>query len=242
MKNIKYTIVTLIVGLLFPLLAPGQIILSPDADTYVDGHSPGSNYGSEGILRARSNAGAPRAQYTYIRFDLSSLPGIESGASFSLTADPGSPGWTGSQLEVYGLPSLAAFTSQDWDPLSLTYNTTGSELLKPLEVDVDPLNTADLVFLGNMPSSGDSGFSPTLSGLDLDSFLSDRLLDGGLVTLIVANTYGSDRSLRFLSSEAASGAPSLTVTPIPEPSTYALIFGGLALTFVWWRRKHFAKS
>jgi hypothetical protein len=58
--------------------------------------------------------------------------------------------------------------------------------------------------------------------------ITESFLAGQEITLAVSGT--ADPSTNF-------GLQAFTITAIPEPSTYALLFGGLALGFVAWRKR-----
>ena len=184
-----------------------------DADTYVQGGAGGDpyknyNYGSgdrNPRLLVRSLVEPSRAIYAYIRFDLSDFRRSGRNASFCLTAIDGAR-WNLGQLKVYGLPEKAGLTPQDWNEFSLSYNTTGSEFTKPVTVDKDPLNTSDLVFLGDMPE-GEPGDTVCLSSDALDLFLDQH--SDGTVTLLVACKFDANRFMIFASREAESGGPML---------------------------------
>ncbi len=197
-------------------LGVSAVDLNPNADTYVDGVvSPTSNFGTSSELRIRSLEGDPdRAQYAYVRFDISDYLSVSNGASFSLTAHPDSVAWGSTQLKVYGLPDSAGLTAQNWNEAALTYNTTGNELESPFVDGNNPLDESVLQFLGNMPA-GAGGDTVTLTGAALDSFLSTRA--GNTVTLLVANKYNTNRGMRFMSGNAVSNAPVLSVTGSGQP-------------------------
>lgn len=184
-----------------------------EADTYVmggEGGDPSQNYdfGSGDRyprLLVRSLEEPTRAMYAYIRFDLSAYSSSGRNASFFLTSIDGAR-WKLGQLKVYGLPQKAGLTPQDWNESSLSYNTTGSELIKPVTVGRDPFNISELVFLGDMPA-GAPGESVALSSDALDIFLYDHA--GRKVTLIVACEFAANRAMNFASREAESGVPML---------------------------------
>lgn len=183
------------------------------ADTYVKGGAGGNpsrnyDFGSGDRyprLLVRSLEEPTRAVYAYVRFDLSAYSRTSRNTSFILTSTDGAR-WNLGQLKVYGLPKGAGLTPQDWNESSLSYNTTGTEFIKPVTVGSDPFNTSKLVFLGDMPA-GAPGESVALSSNALDIFLSDHM--GGKVTLIVACQFAANRAMIFASREAESGVPML---------------------------------
>ena len=204
-------------------------VLIANADTYIKGIAPTSNFDhstgdSNARLLVRSlEDSEDRAQYAYIRFDLTSYPALQSGASLTLTTTDSSASWTSTQMEVYGLADSAGVTAQNWVETDLTYDTTGAEFVAPFPVSSNPLVASELVSLGTMPA-GAGGDTATLSNAALDAFLATRA--GETVTFLVTNKYDTNRLLIINSREASSGFPTLTVTADPAPQTYYVATDG----------------
>lgn len=239
-----------------------QYTLMPTDDTFVNSIRPttvhdGKQDGNmDGYLQVRSylETGSDplvvRAIYTYIRFDLSGYGDI-TNARFQLTQS-NSLTWEGDQVKVYGLPdNNSGFTTQDWEESSLTFNSTGDELVPSnLDNSMDPLLTDSLEDLGFLKPENegqtDGGMSPgdiaTLETGVLNDFLIDRA--GNSVTLIVANVWPVNRTINFYDSSntTASNRPMLTFNgtySVPESNTYSIIVGLLAFGFVMVRRRLF---
>jgi len=189
---------------------PAAFTLDADADTYVSGHQPTSNFGTEARLQIRSydnNSGTLRALAAYVRFDLSAYAAISNDASFTVTAQSGSQTWNSTQVEVYGLPDVAGLTAQGWSETGLTYGTTGSEWANPAVSGADPFNTNDLVFLGNLPAGGPDD-TVTFTGAALDAFLDSRAGQGA--TLLLVQPYKADNTVKLHSSDATTNTPVLS--------------------------------
>jgi hypothetical protein len=119
-------------------------------------------------------------------------------------------------MAVYGLSETAGLTPQNWEEGSLTYNTTGSEFVKPVATDVDLLMTNDLVLLGTLPA-GSPDSTVLLAGSTLDSFVASRA--GKIVTLILANDFNKNRAVFFHSRETttSNATPTLTLWEPGDP-------------------------
>lgn len=219
----------------------GSIIFQADVDTYVQGVlAPDTNFSTDpnDRLLVFSNGGAPRAQYAYVRFDLSELGSYEAGSILSFTVRDGSMAFTPTQALVYGLPSQPGNTVQDWGVETLTYNQTGSEFAKPVVVGENPLDLSRVSFLGFLTNesntNANAGDNVSISGSALDDFLADRFADGGLATFIIANAFNTQRTIQLISSSGTNG-PRLEV--IPEPQTFAIVVGLCLIPILLLRRK-----
>ena len=198
----------------------GIVQLSADADAYVMGENPTVNCNdSSNRLMVRSLGDPTCAKYAYVRFDLSDYIGLDGGTVFSLTSQEDSATFNGTQMHVWGLTDAAGVTPQNWKEDSLTYNTTGTEFVKPVVADIDPLEPGNLVYLGTLTEHlvPDRIETVTLSGTAFDEFLDTRV--GRTVTLIVANVFDANsNSIFFSSEESVSGngsyAPTLQIAPL----------------------------
>lgn len=194
--------------------------LLADSDTYVLGESPDQNYNDyNNRLLVRSKSDPVRAQYSYVRFDLSNYQAFYGGAIFNLTSQESGATFGADQVHVWGLRETGGLTPQDWEEDSLSYNTTGIELVKPVATAVDPFKPGNLTYLGSLSEHlvADTIETVALSGTALDEFLESRA--GKKVTLIIANTFDANRNVIFFSSEeTVSGkrgyAPSLQIAPL----------------------------
>jgi hypothetical protein len=68
-----------------------------------------------------------------------------------------------------------------------------------------------------------------------DKFYSEKKLDNTMLSHFIMNGMSSDEILE--TTEVYNGKTYFSYYVIPEPSTYAMIFGALALAFALYRRK-----
>jgi autotransporter-associated beta strand protein len=102
-----------------------------------------------------------------------------------------------------------------------------------------------LLTLGNGASFGDLSTltfasTSTASSINLNFTGADTLgavYDSVSATYLAAGTYTASQLNTAFSSSVFAGTGSFTVAAIPEPSTYAAIFGGLALVGGVWRSR-----
>ena len=101
----------------------------------------------------------------------------------------------------------------------------------------DSASFGDLVDLGSMSVTNNSvNGSATFNSVALDTFLNN---DGNnIATFLVYHTNGTGNVGGFKSKETGTNTgATLTLVPVPEPSSFALMFGGLALCIAANRRK-----
>ena len=235
------------------LLIPGYILattvtLSPTDDAFVLSGDPANwNYGNVGNLvptKAISGEQLVYERQAYLKFDLSSLAGINTADVTSLTLYLWRSGGTApvpGTLEVYHSPDIYAPSSDlsgswvegdglgqtnasliaDGNPLTLpgiTWNNKPS-LLGQLKMSTlpDPPDPS--------LTNGNSQYYPIdlLAGLD-DSWLAGDLIDGYLSMALVIPAVPESTSFYFCSKESnplACGLPYMlvdyTVTPPPPP-------------------------
>lgn len=102
-----------------------------------------------------------------------------------------------------------------------------------------------ILTLGNSASFGDLStltFSSTsaANSINLNFAGVDTLgavYDSVTATYLAAGTYTASELNSALASSVFAGTGSFTVSAIPEPSTYAVIFGGMALAGGVWRSR-----
>ncbi len=213
-------------------------VFTPVADTYVR-NQPGyenMNYGNLGYIYLYSISG--RDYFGYVRFDLSSLaPGTQlMDASLTLTkvtTTERNDTLTSGRFRALGLKDVAGNTPQNWDELTLTWNTKGTEYVS--ENTYDPSRVVD--FDGTAGNEVVTTTTATISGTNLVSFLNERIAAGGLATFIfdysVIETSGRGYGLGSKENTDPATWPQLTVV-IPEPGTIG--FGVAALVLMLIRR------
>lgn len=200
-----------------PALAE-MIELKPVADTYVKGEDPGTVYGNEIEMRVRSfdDGSIVRYQVAYLKFDLSFLADIKPGAELEILTQGTSLLWDAPQIGVYLLTDAAGNTPQDWDPTTLTYDTTGAEFTKPYANNVDPFNSGQLTYLGDLVPPAEAGGGAILSGAALDDLIAAEYAGDMEFTLVVVPQYLSNRATEF---DSAEGGPLSPVLRVPSDTT-----------------------
>lgn len=209
------------------------ITLEADADSNIEEHQPDDVEGHLGRMQSRSNTDAGRQNIAYIRYDLGGR--TASNAEFSFTTLNGT-NWLDTQYFMYGLNDVAGNTPQNWiemDAGGLSYNSSGDEVPgdgDPLTQDLGSIGTTGaerLWALGNLPANSNGGGQTIVfSSAELDNFLNSR--SGGLATLMIVNSEGTNREGLFATKETGSG----TVGPklsgiVPEPTSLAMALFGL---------------
>jgi hypothetical protein len=175
------------------------INVTSSADTYVRfGINQGNNHGTALTMDIFQNA-AIRANYGYVRFDLSAIPAgstINSvSVTFTKTATPGlgqqrNDTLNAGRFAAYGLNDFAGNTAQNWDELTLTYNNAGSEDIATSGVQFDTVN-AVTDFDGTNGNEVVTAAAATISGTTgqaLANFVAARinaLTDRALTTFII---------------------------------------------------------
>lgn len=134
---------------------------------------------------------------------------------FTGTAGRSAGGWD--LLSISGALTLAATSA---DPFTIALTTLASGNVAGLAANFDP--TLNYSFTIGSTTDGIFGFAANAFSLDLSHFANP--VDGGIWS-IAQN--GNNLDLVFMNASA-----------IPEPSTYAALFGVSALGIAMWRRRH----
>jgi autotransporter-associated beta strand protein len=184
--------------------------------TQVQVGSGGNNTSTNLTLEA---TGASTIQNANLTFNINSATNVGSNAGNELVV--------GSTAITFGAST------------TLTLNLVGNNVIKA--------NTAYVLIAGS------DGGVDQYTGLDLSStstgnittglitpILNSGVGDSGNLTLALTgladNYYGADSYL-FLYQNSTSGADDIEVEVIPEPGTWALMLGGLAMLVFWQRRR-----
>lgn len=117
-----------------------------------------------------------------------------------------------------------------FDQMVFSFNAGGTFDSIDLRTITDTTGEAVLIFDGGGTYEMFSG-APIESNGTLDVYdIGETFVSGQTITLTVSGFAGVGESF---------GLDGFTITPsaIPEPSTYALLFGGFALAFVLWKRR-----
>lgn len=163
-----------------------------------------------------------------IRFDVSEyIAESLTGATLTLTFT-GAPNTR--DFLVYGLTDQ---TLDNWEEATTSYSNAPGIL--PADLGAYQIDTNVWSQLGTFTISAGAGTkSSETSSLNLDNFLTSNT--NGLVSFLLISNATTNIEYYFDSKENASGnAPLLDLpnaTAIPEPSTYAMLFGVGALAGV----------
>ena len=237
---------------------------NPSADATVNyrsgNASSDTNFGTQLDLDLYySNQVAPGIwAMSYVRFDLSSLAGAtitDATLTFTklasnianITNATRNDALTTGRFAVYGLLDVAGNTAQGWSETAITGNsvrgTLDHEIIADSGTKLDTTTrTVSFDGVGETVTTTLGSITGT-SGSSLVSFLQGRVDAGssiGWTTFIVDNPdLTSGRGFAFGSRENAGFEPvlSITYTPVPEPSTFALLAGIAGMGCVGLRRR-----
>jgi len=181
------------------------------------------------------------------------LAALSLAATFALPAHagdvplPADNQWNAFSVDSALAPSLS-WIDDSGSPLSFDFNI-GAGLVGTLTI-VDAVfggDTFKVTNFGNLLGStssvplADIG-SAVDHGYDFDAALADKSFSSAVFTLGAGSYHIGgflDQSLLFDGQrlDATLGALRLSVTPVPEPSTYALLFAGLGVIGLVARRR-----
>ena len=147
----------------------------------------------------------------------------------------------GNQLSV-GATAIA-FNTLSSMSTTLTLNLQGSHIIAS--------GTTYVLIAGTTASGGSGQLGSQYTGLDLGTSISlgngiteTKILNsdfGGTGSLSLsfgsANSFYGSNSFLFLYQNANTGVDDIEVDVVPEPGTWAMMLGGLALLLFWQRRK-----
>ncbi|HLP02625.1 MAG TPA: DNRLRE domain-containing protein [Opitutaceae bacterium] len=229
-------------------VAAQTTVFNPVADTWVYyGTGQLVNHGTEALANIYA-LNTAREAFAYYRFDLSGLPTGATITDASLTFYETTGGIRGdimttARFAAYGLNDVAGNTAQNWDETTLTFNNRGSEWTAVNSFDLTTRLTSFDGASGNelVSDTSTTAGAASISGTNLAAFLNTRLAGGGLATFVIDQPgVDAGRGYALGTRESAAGVvPVLNVTysAIPEPSTYAVVFGAGTLGFVALRRR-----
>lgn len=203
----------------------GAVELDPVADTYVNRGATDQNYGSSASLNVTNDGGSliskVKDNYALIRFDISSVVGPITGATFTATSNTDDT----FQFQLWAIPDGGA--DEDFNETTLTFDTF-DYASSSLEGSID---LSGLTLLVDSVADGSDGLvddTYTFSSVDLLNFINADT--NGIVTFVLYRTSQSGVFSNFASREASSGGPRLTL--VPEPAGAALVAAGGTLLLV----------
>jgi hypothetical protein len=209
------------------------VTLTADKDTYVDFANPDTSFGSSETLLVTTlsdNANQTdndegKSKTIFISFDLSSITGPYTSATLDILKLDGRGD---RNIELWGVTD-ESFDA--WDESSLTWNAAVAD---NVIVDNDGRSLVNEVRLGLLMSATptrNDGVDP-YTAFDDTTNMTDELLDfvnsdtNGIVTFAVHFENVNGNIYSFASSESTlidAFAPTLTLTPIPEPASVAAL-------------------
>ncbi|MEM6552654.1 MAG: hypothetical protein AAF750_11075 [Planctomycetota bacterium] len=224
-------------------LAEVIINATVDADARV-GHGPNVNttFGTTDpnrlVARRWGNDFLGNSDKTWVRFDLNgAAPGTITDAAFALTFLDNTGRFFEFDFEVYGLNDGLAGEAKlgqgGWDQATVTGNNApGNVFNSSFEVDANQTTLLGSFTKPNYNTGFDQeGESVGIAGVAGSAFVDFLNADtNGVVTLIIVRTTNENVTSVFASSENTDfDGPSLTLTVIPEPGSFALLTCGSVL-------------
>lgn len=210
-------------GLCFamPSAARGQTNLIPTDDNIVLKSVPDTvqTNGTTLPLKVASTS-QTNARIAFMKFDLSGIPSIADPVTFTATLN--SAAGTDFTLRLFGLNAGAS--GSGWTEDTITYTNRPAASSSGFLVDTtQATQVGGNVSIPNGTAGGTTA-SFTFSGME-----DYRQPDNSATLILLVSAQSSNTpSLTFNSSEAASGQPTLTVTP--EPATVSLLaIAGMAV-------------
>jgi hypothetical protein len=217
-----------------------------EADTFVSSGEPDANFGLQGGMEiAAPTIAQPRTQKTLLRFSTAAMR-----AAFDADYGPGNWTVTGVTLSLFSnfatadqQPGNARFnkiesgsfefdllSNNNWSETAITWNTLSGIL-------PGPGNNNTLAPLGTFLWDA-TGQTNSIWTLDANANLVGQIYNGDPITIFGQPTADSAVGYLFNSLKVNPGYLHVTVTTVPEPSTYGLL-ASLILVTSW---RHFSKK
>lgn len=176
--------------------SPATITLNPIADTYVESDTPNVNFGGNLSLHVRESSWLAEWSYSYLKFDLSTIPSSSQINSATLEVYASTAGSDTSQIGAY----YCSDTS--WSEVGITWNTAPS-------FSSTPTATTTVAFSGQW-------YSWDITS-DVQNALSTRKSTVVLKVQAVQKGYFDSY---FSSKDAYSNKPSLVISyTLPKASS-----------------------
>jgi hypothetical protein len=202
-----------------------------EADTFVSSGQPDINFGLQGGMEiAAPTIAQPRTEKTLLRFSTAAMqtafdadygPGnwTVTGVTLSLfsnfaTADQ-QPGNDRFNKIASGNFEFDLLSNDNWSETAITWNTL-------TEILPGPGNNNTLTPLGTFFWEA-AGETNSIWTLDLHANLADQIHDGDPITIFGQPAEDSTVGYLFNSLKVNPGYLNVTVTAVPEPSSYALL-------------------
>lgn len=209
-----------------------------EADTFVSSGQPDANFGTLGAMEIGvPTLGQPRTLETLLRFDTT-----EMRAAFD--ADYGSGNWVviGATLSLFSNVATAGqqpanerfnkiapggfefdlLSNDNWNEMSITWNTL-SDILP------GPGNNNMLMPLGAFFWDA-NGQGSSIWTLNANSTFASQIYGGNPITIFGQPTVASSVGYLFNTLKVDPAFLNVTVTAVPEPSSYVLVAGIIFVT------------
>lgn len=222
------------------------------ADTFANRTSSATNYGANTTFQVRGS-GSSDDRMGYLRFDLGSTnPATITSPSLQLVA----AGAITANFTLWGLVNGtnadAVSTSGGWSETGLTYanasGRSGNSAMATSSGAQAGTPSSYAVQIGTFSLSGLTDGSSFTLGTGLTNATQSTDLTANLLSFLQSDTNqvisfvftsSTNSSSAFYSKEFSSGsnAPALSFSAVPEPSTYALLAGGMMMSVALLRRR-----
>ncbi len=183
-------------------------------------------------------------KYAYVHFQYGANFICENNASFNTIAVRQSYKQSDTYLASNAFAGRVQMNGYDVTVNAIEFNPTNNNAYTDFYVDFGVNSEAQTFVTNSVSKNSDQYCNKDMIKLIVENFgEGDQLLvkNGISETLLpilsINGLSGSDIKIEQLTSGDYAGYWSYSVTVVPEPSTYALIFGALALGFVAYRRR-----
>ncbi len=178
------------------------------ADSFVRLGQATTNFGAGGSVVIKDSGGGSTTRKGYLRFDVSSLSGLYSGAELSLETSTNNPGGGNAtppqsfNVEVYGLDD--GNPGENWAEGAIVWNNAPANNTSNNELG------AGAAFLGSFTVPANAApDTVTFSSPTLDAFLNQDT-DGNATVILTREGGSSSANLAFSSKEGSLTAPTLS--------------------------------
>jgi hypothetical protein len=258
MFTLRNVFASFVVLSMMAVLAPADpYTLAPNADAAVAGRSGGPSDRAIGadihmVVGQEDDVNTTDWSEAMVRFDLSGIGSASSSGTFTLTPYLYVGAAAGHVLSIYAMPD----TNADWvegvglgnsgtieDPGACWHRKAGGFSTPTAWVGGSPEYNMGSSVASHTITSGDVASPSALTFTIPQATLTAACASGRISFLIQSDNKGIIPQIdaRFYTKENGSGAPSLAFTgsPVPEPSTIALLATGLIglLAYAWRKRK-----
>jgi len=217
--HIKLWGVLFFLGVIFNVTVPGQVVLFPSHDTYVQGGINDTvNYGTSGEIRVRTGSTVDNWRKSLIKFDLTSFTGVLESAFLKITVDR-AINFTPGNLDRADFYTI---TDDNWDETTINWKTAPAPVNYLFSQQFVRRSTAD----------PDSTYQWAVT-----AYVNFELSGDKVITFYMVDDSLNNTDLRMFSKEATLGpGPSLilneSVIPV-ELSSFSADFINHMVVLNW---------